>query len=1374
MTLHEIASIEFTVLPPDEIRKIAVVDVREAMLYERGLPRTNSVIDLRMGSVDRRFRCSTCKNSVMECNGHFGKIELASPMINPVYIESILKVLRSVCFWCSNLVLDPNEAVFRSSKNSKKKRLAAIALRSKQAKRCAACGGCQPAWSRFGVSLRREFSGDCFETEQELQFAVQPSTTCEMYSIMDNIRERDQHALGFQSTRPVWMLIEVMLCPPVIMRPSIASSESSRTRGHDDLTLKLQDIVKSNHALKQALEAEPGATDPEKAFAAVERAREILQINITMYLTNDIRTTTKTGAFAATVRRNSNLRSLSVRLRGKRGRIRGNMCGKRVDFSSRSVIGPDPNIDVDELGVPISIACSQTVACTVFDANASMMRACVNVGANKLGGALALQKTNKRRISLVNMDSSQRAEIADDLEIGDIVHRHLQDNDIVLFNRQPSLHMFSIMSHKVRIMPGSNFRLSPQCTNPYNADFDGDEMNMHTTQRLDATAEIRELMSVANNMISPQKSNPTLCLIQDVIIGLYKLSDEKRCVDVEEAMQHYMSIKYPTRNFFSSSSRDVPGRDLLSMIIPLELFFEGHGLKILKGTIVHGRFTKKSCAALVATVARDFGGDVAVRFISDAQRLAISFLFNEGFTCSMDDCFTTTSTHAAKELNRLLDNVDCTDALNEEKAMSNMQHAMDVAGTLAERGSRARNFSEMISSGSKGTVINKLQIQACVGQQTVSGQRILAGGALPSMLDSSHGHPTSHGFVTSSYRDGLRAHEYFFHLMGGREGLVDTAVKTARTGYIERRVVKFVENACVTAIGSVVNANGDILQTLYGGDGLTAEELEEQTVPGITSPGLWPDTALGRIGCAAGERVRSTRSVFCVLPSNTVFVPGSLTRWRQKFEAYGTGDHESRIDALRFVHQLPSHLQVYFCWVFKDQSVESRMVRAAALWFELRCEHARVPSGYSPGIVAAQAMGHPITQMTLNTFHFAGRGSSLVSAGVPRLAEIMDLTSNVAMPCMRMRLHSDFWDSSACASALAAELGPLRLEDFVNDCRPAVHSDADFLQALGVDPSGFTFTVNLSALNDAGLTFDMLLLKISTALDAIAVKTGAKEAWTNAQLDLKEILCGLPNVRRAVVVDRTAWNESTLCEFTEYAVETLGINLPATMAHTIVDHTHTTCTSVKVMYDRYGIEATMNILYRDFVEVLGDGVHARHLMVLIDSMCFDGYPNSINRHGLAKTAATPLHRAAFEETIETLMQAALSMSSFDVVGITEQIMMGCKATIGSGVGELITTQKRFIGRSLTHEACLWSKPETPPGSPVNSEARSRSPSPAFRPSDYDRPEASDVPKPDDGASPRDSSNCAPNSQTFVMDYWHYSPHSPRPTKRFRPRSPSPE
>jgi len=184
--------------------------------------------------------------------------------------------------------------------------------------------------------------------------------------------------------------------------------------------------------------------------------------------------------------------------------------------------------------------------------------------------------------------------------------------------------------------------------------------------------------------------------------------------------------------------------------------------------------------------------------------------------------------------------------------------------------------------------------------------------------------------------------------------------------------------------------------------------------------------------------------------------------------------------------------------------------------------------------------------------------------------------------------------------------------------------------------------------------------------------------------------------------------------------------------------------------------------------VLGDGVHARHIMMLIDSMCFDGYPNSINRHGLAKTAATPLHRAAFEETVDTLMQAALSMSRFDVVGITEQIMMGCKATIGSGVSELITTQKRFIGRSLSHEASLWSKPETPPGSPVSTDsARSRSPSPAFHPSDY-KEDIAPAGEAAIASAPR------PDAQAFVMDYWHYSPHSPRPTKRFRPRSPTPE
>ncbi len=377
-----------------------------------------------------------------------GKIELATPIVNPVFADTILKTLRCVCFWCSRLLVPDAHLCMRYTRNPKK-RLSAIAIRAKTVRLCPCCGGAQPSWQRNGLIFRRDFVGDCFDTDEELALAVSPNVLGDMFSILDNISTHHCKLLGFEKTKASWLMNEVLPCPPVIMRPSVASSESSRTRGHDDLTLKLQDIVKSNAALRTAQLAEQSASTPvelERAMAAVERARQVVQVHVAMYLTNDVRCSssfskTSVGTISASIRRNSNLRSMSSRLKGKRGRIRGNLCGKRVDFSSRSVIGPDPCIDVDELGVPESIATSQTVNARVFFANRESLAAAVRVGANKVGGAMIVEKTGDppRRISLQTLSEDDRATIAENLQPGDIVHRHLLNGDAVRFGCAPAI-----------------------------------------------------------------------------------------------------------------------------------------------------------------------------------------------------------------------------------------------------------------------------------------------------------------------------------------------------------------------------------------------------------------------------------------------------------------------------------------------------------------------------------------------------------------------------------------------------------------------------------------------------------------------------------------------------------------------------------------------------------------------------------------------------------------------------------------------------------------------------------------------------------------------------------------------------------------------
>ena len=235
-----VGSVGFSLLSPETIRRLSVCCVTEPMLYDKGLPRQNSVLDLRLGTTDRRFLCSTCKHDMRACSGHFGHIDLALPLFNPVYIELTLKVLRCVCYFCSGMLVP-------ARRRRRLVELTSHAMKCRNVSVCPTCRGAQPSWSRVGITLRRDFGSverSCFESDEELHFAVAPTSTSDVYSILKNISDDDQVALGFKSGvdggRPEYLMITTLLVPPVVMRPSVSSSESSRTKGHDDLTQKLQ------------------------------------------------------------------------------------------------------------------------------------------------------------------------------------------------------------------------------------------------------------------------------------------------------------------------------------------------------------------------------------------------------------------------------------------------------------------------------------------------------------------------------------------------------------------------------------------------------------------------------------------------------------------------------------------------------------------------------------------------------------------------------------------------------------------------------------------------------------------------------------------------------------------------------------------------------------------------------------------------------------------------------------------------------------------------------------------------------------------------------------------------------------------------------
>lgn len=468
--IDTVRGIQFSVLGPAEIVRRSVVEVTKTDTYAGNEPVIGGLFDPRMGVLEHNKFCATCEQKNIFCPGHFGHITLARPVFHPMFFDNVRKLLKCVCFRCSRALVSPADCgdTFRddikkvlATRNLQKRWDLMLKLcANTRLKRCGddggnGCGAKQP--SRFSKEGSMKIFAEWRDMGEDKETIKKEMTAEEVLQIFQRITDVDMEALGFnpQWNKPEYMICTVLPVPPPAVRPSII--EENGQRREDDLTHKLCDILKTNNQLKQRL---------EKGNANEEHIKLItlaLQYHVATFMDNQI-----PGLPPAQQRNGRKLKSIADRLKKKEGRIRGNLNGKRVDQSARSVITPDPFIGIDEVGVPIRIAMNITFPEIVNDFNIEEMRKLVINGPDQWPGAKYVRKADSGATKTLKYPD--REKIAADLKNGDIIDRHLRDGDFILFNRQPSLHKMSMMGHKVRVMPYQTFRLNVLCTAPYNAD----------------------------------------------------------------------------------------------------------------------------------------------------------------------------------------------------------------------------------------------------------------------------------------------------------------------------------------------------------------------------------------------------------------------------------------------------------------------------------------------------------------------------------------------------------------------------------------------------------------------------------------------------------------------------------------------------------------------------------------------------------------------------------------------------------------------------------------------------------------------------------------------------------------------------------------
>ena len=1444
----KIKTIQFGILSPEEIKKFSVVNIESDITFENNLPKKGGLMDPKLGAIDKDFFCTTDFSSYIECPGYFGHLNLNKPVFHEGYIDFILLVLRCIDHTTSKLILNPYSKRIKNILKLKnpRQRLGIISKLCKYAsgpkEKRSSKESLEVDFIKKNISVQPKYSKDgwCIIAKFHHKLSPEPIrvlTAERVLEILKNISDIDCKLIGLNPklSRPDWMIITVLPIPPPTIRPSVMFDTS--TRAEDDLTFKLGDILRTNKSLGHlVISCAP--------ITVINAEINLLQYHIGSYMNNNV------PSLAKSLQKSGRpIKSLKQRLQGKEGRIRGNLMGKRVDFSARTVITPDPNISLEEIGVPWSIALNLTYPEIVTEFNLELSRKIIENGPDSHPGARYLVRNDGSRIDLRYVKNFSLINV----EPGYQIERHIQDGDVVLFNRQPSLHKMSMMGHVVRIMHYSTFRLNLSATSPYNADFDGDEMNLHLPQTIEAKAELINLLLVPNCIVSQQANKPVIGIVQDSLLGGFLLSKRDSFITESEFMLFSASIEN-SKNLIPVPAILKPkslwtGKQLISMVIPkinLSRVSSNHSIEdhsnislddtrvlIINGELLSGMIDKRTIGAsngsIIHITWRECGPQEAAKFISQFQIIVNNWLLFNGFSVGIEDVIS--NYEIKKKVFQIISNakkkteqLSKRDIINENTNHSNeiiretfenqinkiLNNARDTAGSDAQKSlADSNNIKKMVICGSKGSFINISQIVACVGQQNIEGKRIpfnFKGRSLPH-FKKFNTKPETRGFVENSYISGLGPSEFFFHSMGGREGLIDTAIKTSETGYIQRRLSKAMEDVSIAYDLTVRNSQAGILQFVYGEDGLDASFLENQDlklarmsdremeIAFRVNPDS-PCTKLDKNGNVflnfsnreiikkeeilliqefsqllkdredLREILADTNDTYSPLPINMDRIlwnacnlfsndtsriqikPSQLIDSIKKVENYCLDSmwperntlcgYNCRCPKCELKENVNSLLRIHIrsSLAFKKVVLQYKLSKKAFIWVlnEICIQYRKAISqpGEMVGTIAAQSIGQPATQMTLNTFHYAGVSAKNVTLGVPRLKEIINVFKNSKTPSLSIYLLRQCSSSPKRVKRVQQALEYTCLKNLLQGVQYLYDPDPFKTILLKDRVSLNTYfeipdeTINFSnygpwLLNinlqadefiDKKLSGIQLIEKIkrkSKNLPLFITNSNENSEIINFRFRIlwpkigTEIARKIPSferrylakmnhyilnmnvkdfgtvdlkriyVRRSEMKRFISNNQGIVRKFEEFMFDTEGTNLKYILNYIGIDFRRTFSNDIIEVCKVLGIEATRKILIQELKNLMsfdGSYVNYRHLALLVDIMTHKGKLVSITRHGFNKMDVSPIARCTFEETADILYQSAAFGLCDDLKGVSANILVGNVAPIGTGLIDL--------------------------------------------------------------------------------------------------------
>ena len=1234
---RKIKSIQFGLLDPNLIKEKSVCEIISP----------KDINNLKMGPSKKTEKCESCHCEYEDCPGHFGYIKLAAPVFHIGFIDLILKILTCICFKCKQILINDYEKFKEISKiKNNKKRFAKIYELCKKTKQCkerktdnndinkdkdpfykVGCNCEQPKFEKEGLKIL---------IKEEMRY-ISP---LEVRNIFIEISEEDLKFLGFDKrySLPEWMIItNLLVCPPQV-RPQVSSDKSQICQ--DTLTHQYIKILQINTLLKKS-----NAISYQDLF-------DELQYSVARLMKGDI-------PLKNEKREESPIKSLFDRLKGKEGRIRQSLMGKRVNFCARSVISPDPNISVDEIGIPLEVAKKLTFPVIVNDLNKNELQKYINNGPDKYPGAKKLIKSNGDRISLKHGEKI--------IENGDIVERNLINGDYVILNRQPSLHKMSMMGHRVKILPSLTFRLNLSVTTPYNADFDGDEMNLHVPQDYETISEIKNIMYVGQQIISPQSDSPIMGIVQDSLLGAKIFTERDTFLTFDEVNSLIIWI-----NDFDINKIPMPcimkpkplwsGKQIFSLILPKELNLEKYReetpddfvdklnimdnfVQIRKGQLIQGIICKStigpSSNGIVQNIVNKINPKKALDFLNNCQKLINNFILLKGWTVGISDLIC--DDELKEQIKEILnDNKDYIKEIKEIifknkkgklelqpgktklesfeiKINEQLNNVRQTAGNLVQKNLDNKNhLKNMVSSGSKGKSININQIMSFVGQENVEGKRIpfnFEQRTLPHFQKNDY-EIESRGFIQNSFLEGLNPYEFFFHAMSGREGIIDTSIKTAEIGYIERKLMKSLEDIIIEYDNTVRDSNKNIIQFLYGEDGkngcpgemvgsLASQSIGERItqmtlntfhLAGVSSANVTLGVPRLKEILDISKNIKS--------PSMTIFL-----KKKEDKKNYNDKEIYNLIQKIEYLHisKVIASYKIYYEPEIR-KAVEKEDQNFIDDYFDIiGDDFEKIEQYISPWVLRI------ILDKNYSDVYF-----NLVKDIKKRIQQ--ELQGNVFI------IHSTDLD-------INEKILLIRLKYEPNNKNKEKQKEKEKKEQMSEEKLKIFQEKLLSEMSLYGID----------SVDKVYIRDMEYDEISGEKIENETIL------------------------------ETKGTNLSEILILDEVDYNRTISNDINEIYQVLGIEAARKAIINELRKIFKAyeiDIKYRHLSILCDVMTHRGYLSPINRFGINKGGFSPIRKATFEESVKNFLLAGFFSEEDKIKGISENVLIGKLAKFGTGYFDL--------------------------------------------------------------------------------------------------------